>query len=103
MDEYVTQSDLCLVGQVSKNKLNQYLVLKFEVWLNNYDYDIDIDITDKLSVEQLDSLKAEFLKQHEEEIENKREENMTDFEREQERLEAEGDRQMDEAKAEGLI
>lgn len=103
MDEYVTQADLCLAGQVSKNKFNQYIVLKFEVWLNNYDYDIDIDITDKLSVEQLDNLKAEFLSQHEEEVEKKREEEMTDSEREEAHLEAEGDRLYDEAKAEELI
>ncbi len=72
MEEIAVSAELNLVGKFTKSttKGQPKILVKFEVWLNSYDLNIDIEITNQFNSKQLESLKKEFINKHDEKEES---------------------------------
>lgn len=68
MEEIQISAELHLVGEFSKSTKpgQQKSLIRFEVWLNIYDHDVDTEITKQFTTEQLESLKSDFIEKYEE-------------------------------------
>lgn len=93
MEEIQISANLHLVAQVAKSTTvgQSYSILKFEVWLNSYEHDLDFEITDQFTTEKLQALKDTFLLKYEEQKDAEKRSNVSEAEAETERLWAEAE------------